>query len=222
MKRVLRWMLALGLAFSLMYVIAARAGWLSEQQVADQFKWLAQHPNGRLAAGIWLYALLAGDLILPVPSTLAITAGGSMLGWAWGALSSGLGMLTGSAIGYFICLRFGRRAFVRLVEDGDAERVRRFFDRYGAWAIVLGRAVPMLPEIMSCLSGLVRFPPRRYFALTLAGIIPFALLFSWAGDRGTRENESYWLALSVLIPAIWLAGIAVMKFIQDLRHRRSS
>ncbi len=218
MKRLLRWMLALAVAFSLLYVIAEQAGWLSESQVAYQFQWLARHEHGRLAAGVWLYALLAGDLILPVPSTLAVTAGGSMLGWAWGALSSGLGMLTGSAIGYFICLRFGRRAFVRLVEGGDAERVRRLFDRYGAWAIVLGRAIPMLPEIMSCLSGLVRFPPRRYFALSLAGIIPFALLFSWAGDRGTREHESYWLALSVLVPAAGLAAIAFTKFIR--RRRR--
>ncbi len=215
MKRLWRWAVALTVVLSLLFLVAEQAGWLTERQVSDHF---AQHELSRCAAGAWLFGLLAADLILPVPSSLALTAGGSALGWAWGAAVATLGMLTGSAVGYGLCHRFGRRAYVRLIREGESNRVQRFFHRYGAWAIVLGRPIPMLPEVLCCLAGMIRYPARRFFLLTLTGIIPFALFLSWAGDRGTRGQEPIWLALSVIIPA---AGMAVARLGVLMAGRRS-
>ena len=217
MKRLLRWTLALGILLSLVFLVAHPAGWLTERQVAEHFQQQAQREHARIAGAAWLFILLAGDLVLPVPSTLALTAGGAALGWGWGSAVSALGMLTGSAIGYGLCLRFGRRAFSRLVEDGEAERVQGFFRRHGAWALALGRVIPMAPELVCCLAGLVRYPPRRFFRWTIAGIIPFAVIFSWAGDRGIRADEPYWLALAVVIPA---AGLAIAKAVAHAAERR--
>jgi uncharacterized membrane protein YdjX (TVP38/TMEM64 family) len=212
MRTLWIWGVGLALVFILGFVVAARFGLFDEAQVEAALVAIGASPHRALWIGGGVFALLAADLALPVPSSIVITLAGMTLGWRWGALASAAGMLAGALIGYGLCAILGRRALRRMADAGELSRAQAFMDRYGAWAMVLGRAVPMVPEIIACLAGLVRFPFRRFVALSAAGIVPYALVLAWAGDAGVRGDHPALPLLALAIPGLGLLWLR-------LRHR---
>ena len=159
---------------------------------------------GALPAGWALAAvagLLAADLVLPVPSSVVLAAGGQAAGWKLAALAGAAGMLAGNLAGYWLCRLAGQRAFRRLVKPGEAEHFGRWLSRWGPAALVISRLVPMMAETLSCLAGLGRMGFGRFAAALVVGTVPVAVFFSCWGERG-----SYVLAVSLAVPAAgWLA-----------------
>ena len=159
---------------------------------------------GALPAGWALVAvagLLAADLVLPVPSSVVLAAGGAAAGWLGTAIAGTLGMLAGNLTGYWLCRLFGQKAFARLVKPAEAERFGRWLDRWGPAALLISRLVPMMAETLSCLAGAGRMAFGRFLAALVAGTIPVAVFFAAWGERGP-----YALWVSLAVPAAgWLA-----------------
>ncbi|MFP2910634.1 DedA family protein, partial [Pyxidicoccus sp. 3LFB2] len=75
--------------------------------VAQRF--LSARPPAWQVAGV-LGGLLAGDIFLPVPSSLVSTAAGGLLGF-WGGLATNwVGMMGACAVGYALGARAGTSA----------------------------------------------------------------------------------------------------------------
>src|SRR4029077_1431365 len=68
------------------------------------------------------------------------------------------------------------------------------FDRPGAVAIVVTRAVPVIMETMSVVAGLSRMPRSTFLKASLAGTLPIVVIYAYAGAV-SREVGS-------LIPAV--------------------
>ena len=98
-----------------------------------------------LLVALVLGGLLAFDIILPVPSSIVSTSCGLLLGFFPGLLVSLGGMIISCVVGYWIGFMLGRPAAVRLVGEDGLDRFGRISDRYGIWAIVIARPVPVLP-----------------------------------------------------------------------------
>jgi len=146
--------------------------------------------------------LLAADLVLPIPSSVVLSAGGaSGAGWPAVAAAGTVGMLAGNLAGYWLCRLLGERALRRLVKPGEAESFGRWLDRWGAPALVVSRLVPMMAETLSCLAGMGRMGFGRFALALVVGTVPVAVFFAYWGDRGTHL-----LAVSLAVPALgWLA-----------------
>ena len=159
---------------------------------------------GALPAGWALAAvagLLAADLVLPVPSSVVLAAGGQAAGWKLAALAGAAGMLAGNLAGYWLCRLAGQRAFRRLVKPEEAEHFGRWLSRWGPAALVISRLVPMMAETLSCLAGLGRMGFGRFAAALVVGTVPVAVFFTCWGERGP-----YPLVVSLAVPAAgWLA-----------------
>lgn len=211
MRTLWTWGVGLALLFILGFSVAARFGVLDGAHVEAALSAIEASPHRALWIGGGVFALLAADLALPVPSSIVITLAGMSIGWRWGALASASGMLAGALLGYGLCAVLGRRALRRMADAGELARAQAFMDRYGAWAMVLGRAVPMVPELIACLAGLVRFPLRRFVALTIAGIVPYALVLAWAGDAGGRGDHPALPLLALAIPGLGLLGLRLRR-----------
>src|SRR5215212_7067927 len=58
-----------------------------------------------LGAWAWLggVALLISDLVLPVPSTVVMSALGLVYGWFWGGLASVVGAVLAGLVAYGLC-----------------------------------------------------------------------------------------------------------------------
>ena len=161
-------------------------------------------------AGPWAWAagigLLAADLLLPVPGTVVMSA----LGYVYGPLAGGLAAAAGSMLaglcGYGIGRLVGERGARRLLGGPDFEKGRLLFARGGGWMVALSRALPILPEALSCTAGLVRMPFGRFAAALACGSLPVGFLFAWIGAAG-RDAPGWALAFSLLVPALlWAAA----------------
>jgi uncharacterized membrane protein YdjX (TVP38/TMEM64 family) len=140
-------------------------------------------------------ALLAFDVLLPVPSSIVSTGAGVLLGFVLGTTVVWTGMMAGCLVAYAL----GARA------SGAAER-------YGNWTIVICRPVPVLAEATILAAGLVRAPLGRVLLLAGAANLGIAAGYAAVGAFAMRV-DSFLLAFvgAILIPAVAL-GVARVAF----------
>ena len=109
----------------------------------EQF--LSDAPSMWLLAAV-IFLLLAGDIVLPVPSSVVATASGAFLGIGLGTLVSAGGMTAGVLAGLLIGRRYGLPACRAFVGMEDYARLERYFRSHGILILVLMRPVPVLAE----------------------------------------------------------------------------
>ena len=168
---------------------------------------------GRIAGGeipaslaaLAIGGLLALDVFLPVPSSIVSTAAGVLLGLWPGASVVWAGMTAGSLVGYFVGVRSAPLAR-RLVGPAGLARAGALADRYGPWAVVLCRPVPVLAEATVVLAGLVRAPLRRFLWLTAGSNLGIAVGYATIGAWSMRI-ESFLIAF---IGAVAVPGMAML------------
>lgn len=165
----------------------------------------SEQPLAAIAIGI--AALLASDVLLPVPSSLVATASGFLMGWPLGTLVTWIGMNVGAVIGYWMGSSAGRGVARRFVGDAEVARAAVSFARWGDWSLVISRAVPVLAEASVVLAGTVRMPFARFAILTGVANAAIALVYAAVGAYAL-ETQTFLLAFagSIALPglAMWL------------------
>jgi len=141
-----------------------------------------------------VFGLLAVDILLPVPSSLVMILSGSLLGVFWGSVVSLAGSLGGQWVGYELAKRYGRAAAARLVGDQDLRLMSDLMARYGAAAVVVTRALPVVLETISVVAGLAGMRRSTFLLAALAGTAPIVVVFAYAGAVARDTGN--------LIPAI--------------------
>jgi uncharacterized membrane protein YdjX (TVP38/TMEM64 family) len=147
---------------------------------------------------ITVMALLAADLFLPIPSSFVMILSGVAFGVWWGSLISLVGSIGGEWLGFELVRRYGRRASARLVGDDEIARLSSIFDRHGAVAVAVTRAVPVVMETMSVVAGLSRMRRSTFLKASLAGTVPIVFIYAYAGAV-SREIGSVIPAVIILI-----------------------
>jgi membrane protein DedA with SNARE-associated domain len=179
-------------------LIMLYAGVLASGAVADhQASLLGLH----LADGIESYIVLA------LSGTLGYL-GGSIVGWAIGK-SGGRPLLE----------RHGRWFHLSHETFGRAER---WFDRFGSWAVFLGRITPVVRSFISIPAGVFRVPMSNYLPLTLAGSAIWCFGFAGAGWAlgGSWENFHHNFRYADYVAVAAVLVLAVILVARHLRSRR--
>ncbi|BCU76231.1 VTT domain-containing protein [Luteolibacter sp. LG18] len=165
--------------------------------------WLEARPGWGGLAGA---GLLVSDLLLPVPGTVVMSALGYVYGVAVGGLLAAAGSIGAGIAGYGVGRLLPERTARKWIGEKDFERSHRLFSGGGGWMIALSRALPVLPEALSCTAGAVRMPFGRFLAAVACGSVPTGFVFAWIGTAG-RDTPGWAMALSLVVPAIlWLAA----------------
>lgn len=97
-----------------------------------------------------------------------------------------LAELTGSYVSYFVgrvaerplIERFGRYL---LITKADIDRAERFLVGRGAWAIPVGRALPIVRAYTSIVAGFAGVPALRFGILSLIGTVLYASVIASIG-----------------------------------------
>jgi uncharacterized membrane protein YdjX (TVP38/TMEM64 family) len=163
---------------------------------------LAPGEGSALPVALLVAGLLAADIVLPVPSSIVSTAAGYYLGVVGGTLASFAGMTASCLAGYRIGSVWGRAAAVRLVGASRLDAMAGRMERRGAWAVAVGRPVPVLAEASVLLAGVARLPFRRFLLVSSLSNLGISLVYSAAGALSATAG-SFFLALAaaVLVPA---------------------
>ena len=162
---------------------------------------LRKYESWAWALGI---ALIWADLVLPIPQTAVIAALGIIYEILLGGLLGSLGLITSGLLGYGLMLTSARRFAQRFVGARSLHKMESWFDRGGAWAIILTRSLPYsVPEAMVFLAGLAGMPIRKFTAALTIGSVPTAVAFAAIG-AGWADQPILALAVSYLLPLLLL------------------
>ena len=163
--------------------------------------WMSGH-----GAGVAGMGLLVADLLLPIPSTLVMSALGLIFGTWLGGFYAAAGTAAAGLLAYGLCRWLGRPLAVRLAGAEALASGEKLFADGGAWLVAGSRCLPILPEAIACLAGLHRMPFRTFLLALLCGSLPTGFLFAAIGALG-RDEPAWALGLSVVAPlALWLAA----------------
>lgn len=159
-------------------------------------------------AAVTLGGLLASDVVLPIPSSIVSAAAGVLLGFAGGTAVIWIGMTVSCAIGYWIGARSAHAA-QRFVGEAGLARAASLADRYGSFAVVLCRPIPVLAEASTVFAGLVHAPRPRFFWACALSNLGVAMAYAAVGAFSMRV-ESFLIAFAgaLLLPA---AGFLVAR-----------
>jgi len=154
-----------------------------------------------------VFALMLVDSVLPAASELVmlyagVLASGALAGqhvavfghridshfWGYVAVAAAgvAGQTVGSIIGWAIGLYGGRPLVERHgrwlhLGPENLDRAERWFDRWGDWAVFLGRMTPVIRSFVSIPAGLARMPLGRFTLYSVLGTIPWCFGIAGAG-----------------------------------------
>ena len=157
--------------------------------------------------------LLFADLFIAVPTLTVIILSGYFLGHAYGAFAALLGVILAGICGYTLSRYYGDAILGFLVkEQSKRDDAISTFKKHGVMMILLSRAMPILPEITACLSGMTRMNFSKFLLAWLISSVPYVLIASYAGSISSIENPK---------PAIFAAiGISALLWISWFVYHR--
>ena len=124
-----------------------------------------------------------------------------------GSLAGALVLYTaGRAGGRPLVLRHGR---LLRISPAQLDRAEAWFDRHGAWVVLLGRLVPGLRSLVSVPAGMARMPLGRFLALTALGSLLWNALLVGAGSAlGANWEQVGHVVGPLSLAVLALAGLA--------------
>jgi uncharacterized membrane protein YdjX (TVP38/TMEM64 family) len=161
---------------------------------------------------VWAYSLvsfllLAGDILLPVPSSLLLLLNGKVLGLLPGAFLSLAGGMTCSLIGYYL----GHQStglVNRFFSKEEIASGNRLFQRYGRFSIALSKSMPVLSETISFLSGCSGTPLKAFLFNSFIGHLFISVTYAILGHFAVAYNSH--LLAGIVIGSVllitWIAG----------------
>ncbi len=176
-------------------------------------------------AGYFGLILLMGieSACIPLPSEIIMPFAGFLvykgqfnllLAATAGAIGCNLGSVVAYEIGSYggrpLIERYGSYVFLGRHE---LEMAERFFARFGAIAVLIGRLLPVIRTFIALPAGVVRMPRLKFHIYTFVGSWPWCFALGWIGmklgeswDKDPRLKQ-WFHRLDFVIVLMLLAGI---------------
>src|SRR5256712_8255615 len=179
--------------------------------------------------GTWglpaIFVTMTGESAgLPISSEIVVPLGGALA--SQGKLSGTLGLLlvvavgslpnlTGSLIALWLTRRYGERIVLsrlgrRLgLSRGHLRLANRFFERFGLWAVFVGRLLPIVRTYISFPAGVSRMGYVWFTIATMAGAIPWNFALAYAGYKLGQHYETVAATLTPFVIPIAI-GVVIL------------
>lgn len=198
--------------------IHASFGAMTTLNMADLIAYIQSFGAGAVAVSFLLMILQA--IVAPIPAFFITLANAAIWGWWQGALLSWTSSMVGASLCFYIARILGRDVVVRLNSHAAVQQMERFFDRYGANAIVIARLLPFVPfDPVSYFAGLTSVKFWKFFVATGLGQLPATVVYSYAGGQLSGGAQAFMIGLLILFAAAAL--IAAGKKMYDASHQRA-
>jgi membrane protein DedA with SNARE-associated domain len=169
---------------------------------------------------------LPGEIALVSASLLASRHTLDISPVAVGAAAA-IGAIVGDTIGYSIGHHFGMSLFERLGKrfpkhfgPGHVALAKHLFDRWGVWAVFLGRFIALLRIFAGPLAGALKMRYRHFLAANASGAVVWAgsttAVVYYAGLAAERWLSRFsWIALVVAV----VIGVAMTLLLRERTAR---
>jgi membrane protein DedA with SNARE-associated domain len=170
---------------------------------------------GLIAIFVTMAAESAG---VPISSEIVVPLGGALA--SQGKLSfilvvavASLANLVGSLIAFYLTRRYGERVVLSRagrwlgLSKGHLRLANRFFDRFGLWAVFVGRLLPIVRTYISFPAGVSKMGYLWFSIATIAGAIPWNFVLAYAGYKLGQHYET---VAHTMTPFVIPIGIGVV------------
>lgn len=155
--------------------------WESEWDVSGLERWIMLHPV--LGAAIYLLALVASVVLLPLSSLPLLPLATRCFGVPLTALLSAAGWWIGCLVAFQIA-RLGRGYLERVTSMAAVDRIEeKIPNDVGFGGIVVLRMILPVDVVSFALGLLKHLRFRTYATASLLGILPFSFVWSYAGGQ---------------------------------------
>ncbi len=177
-------------------------------------------------AAVFLFGFLEACCV-PIPSEITfgyagVLAGEGRLNVVAIIIIGTIAELLGSLVSYGVG-RVGERPLVTkfgrylLITQSDIDRAERFMAGRGAWAVPVGRALPVVRTFISIVAGFVEVPLMMFALLSLLGTAIWVTTITLLGYAVGTQWKSIEKAISL---AGWaIAAVAVIGIAAFIVHR---
>ena len=200
----------------------------------------AQMPNGHIwiylvlgaiifiETGLVIFPFLPGDSILFFVGSLAAMSNGKLsLGLL--ILSMGLTAFIANLLNYEIGRRFGdvipkHKTLSRFLKPEYMEEAHHFFDKWGAWAIFLGRFMPIIRTVVPFTAGAGKMSHKKFVFFNFLGgfawvIVALGAGYLFGGIPFVKQHFEI-IMIAIVVVSLLPALIGVLKRI--LAGRKAS
>ena len=170
--------------------------------------------------------IIPSELIFPLGGFSANTAGVGLIGAFGMAVSGAFGSTVGALVIYYIAMRFGRPAILKMgkymgIREREVEKAEKWFRKHDSKAVFLGRMAPGIRELISVPAGIERMNISKFIAFTFAGSliwsITLTMLGYYLGSAWKIVYEDYSIVISIAAAALILGVVVlfVIKYIEE-------
>ncbi|WP_283130909.1 TVP38/TMEM64 family protein [Enterovibrio norvegicus] len=210
MTSLLKLMGLMAAFFASTFFVANTMGWLTIDQIES---WLTQANtlNAVTVAAI-VIALLFLDLFIAVPTLSIMLLGGYFAGATVGGLAAFTGTLLAGIGGYVLSAIYGDKLVNVVVRDEEKRHaLRAQFCRHGVMMILLSRAMPILPEVTACMSGISRMKFSTFLVAWCTVNLPYTFIAAYAGSISTLENPKPAILTAIGFTVFFWLGWGMLK-----------
>ena len=172
--------------------------------------------------GLVVMPLLPGDSLLFVSGAITAISGLNVHLFVVILIAAAV---IGDSVNYFVGSKLGMKAFEnknsRVFRPEYLAQTQAFYEKYGAFSIVMGRFVPIVRTFVPFLAGVAQMPYRTFFLYNVIGGVAWITSLVYAGYLFgnlpvVRDN------LSLIVIGIVLVSVSpvVIKVFQEWRGAR--
>jgi membrane protein DedA with SNARE-associated domain len=136
---------------------------------------------------------LPSEIIMPFGGYLVVTKVftsryGDMAAIFYVALAGAFGCVVGSVIAYWVGV-WGGRPFLEkygkyvLISKHDLDNADRWCAKYGNFAVLISRVLPVIRTFISLPAGIMRMNFKIFVAYTFLGSLPWCFALAWVGYK---------------------------------------
>ncbi len=177
-------------------------------------------------AAVFLFGFLEACCV-PIPSEITFGFAGVLAGEGHFSIVAVIvvgtvGELLGSFVAYAVG-RVGGRPLVHrfgrylLITHADIDRAERFFAGRGAWALPVGRCLPVVRTFVSIVAGLIEIPAPLFGILSLIGTAIWVTAISLIGYSLSSAWQS--IAHGIALAGYAIAAVAILAIAAFVMYR---
>lgn len=186
--------------------------------------------------GPWVYALLfaiifaetglvvtpflPGDSILFIAGAATASAGLNihvlvLVLVAAAILGDSCNFAIGRWVGPKVFAHAGQKGIWRFVKRSHLDRTHAFFEKYGAFAIIVGRFVPIVRTFAPFLAGVGEMPYPKFLSYNIIGGVVWITLIVYAGHLFGNipwvKQNFHWVVIGIVVASLLPIAIEYLK-----------
>lgn len=213
MRALIKLILIMASVFASTFLLVKLTGIISIEQIE---LWLTTAKDGNIfVLSLFIILLLFFDLFIAVPTLTVIIFSGYFLGHFYGSITAIIGVMLAGIMGYILSYFYGEKLEKLVMKDNQQRlELREQFSRYGILMIIFSRAMPILPEVTACLSGLTKMPFTKFLFAWTVSSVPYVLIATYSGSISSLDNPKPAIITAITLTVImWLAWFLLRRVI---------